>query len=67
MIAGQTDEFTEFGTTVSGRCCACASVDSAFFVFPVDLVSRVLCAECVRGAVIAVARETKRRDGNKTA
>jgi hypothetical protein len=65
MKAGSSDEFTEFGTTISGRCSACASVDSDFFVYPVDLVTRVLCLECVRGAVMAAARETKRRDSMK--
>lgn len=65
MISAQNDDYTPFGVSQTARCTGCGSNDSEFFVFPTTNISRILCIECVRGAVQAVAKEHKRRDLNR--
>lgn len=62
MLAGKSDDFTPFGVTKSGRCKSCRGAQSEFCVFPTTDISLVLCVECIRGAVMAVAREHKRQN-----
>lgn len=62
LTEAQVAAFTPFGVTKSGQCRACRNAAADICVFPTTDISFVMCDECVRGAVMAVAREHKRRN-----
>lgn len=61
MLSTDNDDYTPAGVTKSSRCSGCGSVDSACFAYPATNVSRIMCLECIRGMVVAVTRELRRK------